>query len=77
MSPKENHTFVLVLLSIIILSNFMLSSEARLSKKIDSQIILLELGYYQSKIELYRRKLSVNRAAIDHVSPGGPDPQHH
>lgn len=57
------------------------SSEARLSrrfstmpKKIDSNLILRKLGYDESKLKKYRRRLDSDP---DRVSPGGPDSHHH
>ncbi|XAR66549.1 hypothetical protein NMG60_11012825 [Bertholletia excelsa] len=44
-----------------------------MKKKIDSNLLLLELGIDFSKMKQNRRKM-IN---TDRVAPGGPDPQHH
>ncbi|KAK0599915.1 hypothetical protein LWI29_009811 [Acer saccharum] len=59
------------------------SSEARLShqfstlpEKIDSKLILRQLGYDVSKLENYGGRRMLN-SDPQRVAPGGPDPQHH
>ncbi|KAF3442440.1 hypothetical protein FNV43_RR16356 [Rhamnella rubrinervis] len=72
-----------LILSLIMLFIFVVSSEARFSLKLPTmpnqsthQIMLRELRYQALQSEFYRRKLNEDARPM-RVSPGGPDPQHH
>lgn len=68
----------LILLALILLSNYIGSSEGTRPNKIDAHLIILRevLRFRVSKGEFYIRKL-IQSDEITRVSPGGPDPQHH
>ncbi|EXC18509.1 hypothetical protein L484_018690 [Morus notabilis] len=77
---------LLMTLFIIILSTFVVSSEARFAQnafaatpnnRIDGHLFLRKFRYDRSKLEFYRRKLVLDQARPERTSPGGPDPQHH
>lgn len=69
----------LMLLSLIILSNFVVSSEATRPIEINTNVIVLRelLRYRVSNGEFYRRKLTQRDGGVTRLPPGGPDPQHH
>lgn len=76
---KLNLLFVLIVMSSMLVA----SSEARLShqfsvlpEKINSKLILRQLGYDVSKLENYGGRRMLN-SDTQRVAPGGPDPQHH
>ncbi|WCJ30922.1 CLAVATA3/ESR-RELATED 5 [Euphorbia peplus] len=68
----------LLLSLMIVFLMFSMKSDARyLRKELDSRLLLLEMGYTESKLEYHRRITEQTPGAIDRVSPGGPDPEHH
>lgn len=74
--------FQVLFVFIVMLMMLVVSSEARvphrfstLQPKIDSKLILRQLGYDVLKLEYYARRML--NSDTERVSPGGPDSQHH
>lgn len=67
-----------LILFLVVFSTFFMSSQARIlmRKRVDSHILLHDLGYDETKLKNYHR-MSTMDAGANRVSPGGPDPQHH